>query len=363
MEFRDKIEEHVKLAKRYIGENFIEEQTKMYLIAPFFNLLGYNIFNPDDVIAEYVADIGEKRGEKVDYALKVNGEIEILVEAKQITDSLDNHDVQLQRYFNVTKAKIGILTNGIIYKFFTDLEEKNIMDKKPFLVIDFADLSEDKINEIKKFTKNSYDPEKILNDAEILKYSNGIKNYLNRQLESPDDEFIKTIMKEIYDGRLMQNKIDEFKVIFKDTFKTFINDFARKKFESALEGNTNNSVIVENNNDEVEEVLEETDNDGIVTTELELESYFIIKSILGKHTELDNITFKDTRSYFGILYQNNTRKWICRLKIGNNKIILIYPSEERNSKGNYLEEKVQLENLKELYNYEEILFTVMKRYE
>lgn len=363
MEFRDKIEEHVKLAKRYIGENFIEEQTKMYLIAPFLNLLGYNVFNPDDVIAEYVADIGEKRGEKVDYALKVNGEIEILVEAKQITDPLDNHDVQLQRYFNVTKAKIGILTNGILYKFFTDLEEKNIMDKKPFLVVDFADLSEDKINEIKKFTKSSYDPEKILNDAEILKYSNGIKNYLNRQLESPDDEFIKTIMKEIYDGRLMQNKIDEFKVIFKDTFKTFINDFARKKFESALEGNTNNSVIVENNNDEVEEVLEETDNDGIVTTELELESYFIIKSILGKHTELDNITFKDTRSYFGILYQNNTRKWICRLKIGNNKIILIYPSEERNSKGNYLEEKVQLENLKELYNYEEILFTVMKRYE
>ena len=142
MEFKEKLEEHMKIVKKYQKEEFKEEQTKMYLIAPFLNLLGYNVFNPDDVVAEFIADIGEKKGEKVDYALKLNGEIEILIEAKPIIDDLSNHDVQLQRYFNVTKAKVGILTNGIVYKFFTDLEEKNIMDKKPFLVVDFLDLTE-----------------------------------------------------------------------------------------------------------------------------------------------------------------------------------------------------------------------------
>lgn len=158
-----------------------------------------------------------------------------MIETKSITDELNNHDIQLKRYFNVTKAKIGILTNGIVYKFFTDLEEKNIMDNKPFLVANFLDLTDDKILELKKFMKSSYNPEQILTSAEILKYSNGIKNYLNRQLENPDDDFIKIIGKEIYDGRLTQNKIEEFKVIFKDTFKNFINDFIRKKFETALE--------------------------------------------------------------------------------------------------------------------------------
>ena len=244
MEFKEKLEEHMKIVKKYQKEEFKEEQTKMYLIAPFLNLLGYNVFNPDDVVAEFIADIGEKKGEKVDYALKLNGEIEILIEAKPIIDDLSNHDVQLQRYFNVTKAKVGILTNGIVYKFFTDLEEKNIMDKKPFLVVDFLDLTEDKIKEIRKFAKNNYDPEKILNDAEILKYSNGIKNYLNRQLENPDDEFVKIIAKEIYDGRLVQNKISEFKAIFKDTFKTFINDYARKKFERVLENSAKETTEI-----------------------------------------------------------------------------------------------------------------------
>lgn len=117
MEFKEKIEEHVKVIRKYQNKNFKEEQTKMYLIAPFLNLLGYNMFNPDDVIAEFVADIGEKKGEKVNYALKVNGEIEILIETKPMADDLSNHDIQLKRYFHVTKAKIGILTNGVIYKF------------------------------------------------------------------------------------------------------------------------------------------------------------------------------------------------------------------------------------------------------
>ena len=232
------------------------------------------------------------------------------------------------------------------------------MDNKPFLVANFLDLTDDKILELKKFTKSSYNPEQILTSAEILKYSNGIKNYLNRQLENPDDDFIKTIGKEIYDGRLTQNKIEEFKVIFKDTFKNFINDFIRKKFETALES----SKQVSNESEEkVEDIIEEKQNNLIITTQEELEAYYIIKSILGRYTDMENLTFKDTRSYFGVLYQNNTRKWICRLEIGE-KIMLRFPTEERYEGGGMVEEKIYIDSLRDLYNFEEKLVKILKKY-
>ena len=204
MEFKEMLLAHIQNLKKISEEDYIEEQTKMYFIAPFLNILGYNVFNPDDVIAEYVADIGAKKGEKVDYALKIDGNIEILIEAKAKNDTLENHDIQLKRYFNVTNAKIGILTNGIIYKFFTDLDEKNIMDNKPFLIIDLNDLTDDKIAELKKFTKTSYNTDSILDSAENLKYSNSMISFLNRQLESPDDNFIKLMGREICDQKITQ---------------------------------------------------------------------------------------------------------------------------------------------------------------
>lgn len=361
MEFKDLIFQHINNVKKYEKEDFIEEQTKMYLIAPFLNLMGYNVFNPEDVIAEYVADIGTKKGEKVDYALKVNGNIEILIEAKAIQDPLENHDTQLKRYFNVTKSKIGILTNGLKYKFFTDLEEKNIMDNKPFLIVDLLDITEEKINELKKFSKNSYDTDSILNSAENLKYSNGIKSFLNRQSENPDDDFIKLIGKDIYDGRLTQNKINDLKVIFKNTFKTFINDFARKKFESALE--TSNQSLLNNDSELLEEEnQEETKTKVIETTAMELEAYYIIKSMLRKYVDPEFITYKDTVTYFNVNYKNKTNKWICRLYLGGNKLSVVFPLETSTENRKIKEEKFIIEKLEDLYNFEDRFLEVLNRY-
>lgn len=358
MEFKDIILQHINLIKKYENENFIEEQTKMYLIAPFLNLMGFNVFNPEDVISEFTADIGNKKGEKVDYALKVNGEIEILIEAKAINDSLNNHDIQLQRYFNVTKAKIGILTNGIIYKFFTDLEEKNIMDNKPFLIINFLDLTDEKINELKKFTKNTYNKENILNSAENLKYSNNIKVFLDRQLDNPDDEFIKLIGKEIYDGRLTQNKLNDLKLIFKNTFKTFINDFARKKFESALIEENINSNEIENNEINTEN---NEKNYNIITTEEELEAFYILKSILRKYIEPNRIGYKDTLSYFSVIIDEKVSKWICRLKLTENKLEIIIPKiDDSNENRRKLEIKKTITQLEDIYNLEEELSAIVK---
>ena len=354
MDFKENLSEHIKNMEKFKEMKFNEEQTKMALIIPFIKTLGYDVYNPLEVIPEFISDIGEKKGEKVDYAISLNNQIELLVETKPMCDALISHDIQLTRYFNVTNSKIGILTNGIIYKFFTDLEETNRMDSRPFLEIDLFKISESQILELKKFHKKNFDINIILSSAEILKYSSGIKRYLSKQLEEPDDDFIKLLMKEVYDRKITQNRLEEFREIVSMAFKVFINENIRKKLENALEQDKEQET-------KPGEETQELPESEIVTTEEEKEAFYIVKSILGKITDIENITYKDTRSYFGILYQNNTRKWICRIIFNENDITVIMPTLEQKN-GKMLEDKIKINTLQELYTLEEKFMKVVGRF-
>ncbi len=354
MDFKENLNEHVKNMEKFKEMKFNEEQTKMALIIPFIKTLGYDVYNPLEVIPEYISDIGEKKGEKVDYAISLDNQIELLIETKPMYDTLTNHDIQLTRYFNVTNSKIGILTNGIIYKFFTDLEETNRMDSKPFLEINLFEISESQILELKKFHKKNFDINIILSSAEILKYSNGIKRYLFKQLEAPEDDFIRLLMKEVYDRKITQNRLEEFREIVSMSFKAFINENIRKKLENALEQNKEQGILQP-------EEISELPGSGIITTEDEKSAFYIVKSILGKITEIDNITYKDTKSYFGILYQNNTRKWICRIIFNENDVTVIMPTSEQKN-GKMLEEKVKIESLQRLYDLEDKFIKIVEKF-
>ena len=182
MDFIDKINQFSKRIDMIKASLATEEATKTALIMPFFNLLGYDVFNPMEFIPDFTSDIGTKKCEKVDYAIIKDNEPVILIEAKGVNDDLTKHDAQLFRYFTATNAKFAILTNGIIYKFFTDLEESNKMDKKPFLEVNLLDINEMQVSELKKFTKDSFDIDTIFNTASELKYTNLIKIQLNNQL-------------------------------------------------------------------------------------------------------------------------------------------------------------------------------------
>ena len=354
MDFKENLIEHVKNMEKFKEMKFNEEQTKMALIIPFIKTLGYDVYNPLEVIPEYISDIGEKKGEKVDYAISLDNQIELLIEAKPMCDALTSHDIQLTRYFNVTNSKVGILTNGVVYKFFTDLEETNRMDSKPFLEINLFEVSESQILELKKFHKKNFDINIILSSAEILKYSNGIKRYLFKQLEMPEDDFIKLLMKEVYDRKITQNRLEEFREIVSMSFKTFINENIRKKLENALEQNREQEAV------QTEESAELPVSE-IVTTEDEKSAFYIVKSMLGKITEIENITYKDTKSYFGILYQNNTRKWICRIIFNENDIVVIMPTFEQKN-GKMLEEKVKIESLQGLYDLENKFLKIVEKF-
>ena len=200
-----------------------EEATKMSMVVPFFQLLGYDVFNPQEFCPEFTADVGVKRGERVDYAIMQDDEPTILIECKWCGDSLDKHGSQLFRYFSTTPAKFGILTNGITYRFYTDLDEVNKMDLTPFLEINMLEPKEYLIAELKKFCKNSFDKDNIFSIASELKYTNLIKDLLKSELDNPSEQFVRLIISSIYEGQKNQKVIEKFTPIVKKSFASFIN--------------------------------------------------------------------------------------------------------------------------------------------
>lgn len=347
MEFEEKLKEFSRRVEKLVKSIKTEEATKTSMIMPFFSLLGYDVFNPDEFIPEYVADVGIKKGEKVDYAIALNDRVTILIEAKSINENLQKHDSQLFRYFGTSSAKIAILTNGLKYKFYTDLEEANKMDITPFLEIDILDLKENDVAELKKFCKETFDINTIINSASNLKYASSIEKILSEEFTNPSDEFIKLVLsKGIYDGVKTQNVIEKYRPILKKSVNYYINSLVNQKLQNAL-----NSSSVEANNEIVEDVQNE---EGIITTNEELESYYIVKSILSEFVAPTELYYKDTYSYFGILYENKVTKWICRVYLKENVKFVIIPDENKN------EVRYEINEITDIYKLREKLIIRLK---
>lgn len=364
MDFIDQVKLLSKRVEQLKDQIQTEEATKMSLIMPMFQTLGYDVFNPLEFVPEYTADVGIKKGEKVDYAILTDGEPTILVEAKWCGEPLDKHGSQLFRYFTTTKAKFGILTNGVEYRFYTDLEEPNKMDEKPFFVFDITQIKEQEINELKKFHKSSFDIDTVFSAAEDLKYTNQIKGILKKQLEEPEDNFINYLLNEIYDGRKTQTILDKFKPVIKKSFNQFINDLMSDRLNAALNKSnvdSNNKITVqapqteENTNAESATESEHTKS-KINTTQEELDGFAIVKAILHKTIDVNRIFYRDTASYFGILCDNKNYKWICRLRVETATKYLFIPDGTSSGK------KYPLENINDLFKYEEELINSAKRF-
>ena len=219
MDFIDKIKVLAERIPQQVVHIHTEEATKNALVLPFINALGYNVFDPTEVVPEFTADVGIKKGEKVDYAIFQDGKPIILFECKSIGTNLATaHASQLYRYFSVTDAPIAVLTNGTQYNFFTDRDETNRMDSKPFLVIDLLDIEETLVSELKKLCKGSFNVNELLESANELKYTREIKQILDQQLESPSEDFIKFFGAQIYDGRMTQRAREELGLVVKGAF-------------------------------------------------------------------------------------------------------------------------------------------------
>lgn len=340
MDFLEQIKQFSSRAESLRGNLKTEEATKTSLVMPFFNLLGYDIFNPLEFVPEYICDVGTKKGEKVDYAIMQNGEPTIIIEAKACDVDLNSkHINQLYRYFSVTKAKFGILTNGIVYKFYSDLEEPNKMDENPFLEVDILNLKDKTIEELKRFRKNNFAIKEILDSASELKYCSMIKKVLAEQLEEPSDQFVKAILsKGIYSGVKTQNVIDKFRAMVKFAFNEYINEIMNEKIKNALDSSSIKTPS-QANEEKKEKVIEFT------SEELELLDY--LKNMINEK----ELVYKKTDRYISLQLGDNIRKWICRIYIKKNSektfILHKYDYEDYECEY-YFEEAEQLEQIKDL---------------
>ncbi|HOO54372.1 MAG TPA: type I restriction endonuclease [Methanothrix sp.] len=360
MDFIDKIHELAARIPSQIDHIQTEEATKNALILPFISALGYNVFDPREVVPEFVADVGEKKGEKVDYAIFIDEKPSILFECKWCGVDLDKeHAHQLNRYFTMTDARFGVLTNGIIYRFYSDLEKPNLMDKKTFLEFNILDIDESLVEELKKFTKSSFNLEDILTTASELKYTKEIKRIIDEQTREPSDEFVKFFASQVYSGKKMTRpQIERFSEITKKALKQFINDKISERLKFALAGehispqaDTSKGELPE------QEKLEERPRDEIVTTEEEFEGYYIVKAILREITDSKRVHLRDFKSFCNILLDDNIQKPICRLYFNASQKYLGLFDEQKH------EERVPIDDLDEIYNYADSLKSIIKFYD
>ncbi|KOY86357.1 restriction endonuclease [bacterium 336/3] len=356
MDFKDEIKalgDRILSLKEQVST---EEATKTAFILPFLQKLGYDVFNPLEITAELVADIGIKKGEKVDYAILKDGKPSVIIECKSWKEKLDVHTTQLHRYFHVTEARFGVLTNGIIYKFYTDLEAPNKMDENPFLEIDITSFTELQVNELKKFHKSYFNLEEILTSASDLKYTNQLKNLLKKEMVESSADFVKFFTKQIYSGVVTQKVIDQFTSIVKKTFQQIISETVNLRLNQAVIKETETLQIAEIPKLDVQQNGDD-EASKIITTEEELESFYIIKAILRVKIDSNRIFYRDTQSYFGILLDNNNRKPICRLHLnGSKKYLSLFDGEGRS------ERKIEIRTIDDVYQYAEILITTALSY-
>ncbi|WP_166844294.1 type I restriction endonuclease [Isoptericola sp. BMS4] len=339
-----------------------EEATKNAFVMPFISLvLGYDVFNPNEVVPEFTADVGTKKGEKIDYAIVRDGEVQILVEAKAVGAPLTlNHASQLFRYFATTNARIALLTNGQHYYFYTDLDRSNRMDDKPFLQLDLLDIDESLVPEIEKLTKESFDLDSVVSAAEELKYIGALKRALAGQFRDPDDEWVKALTNRVYDGSFTQRVREQFRVLVSKATKQFLADQVNDRLKAALGGQSYSDAAAApvSAATAAEESVDsaEGDDKGIETTLEEIEGYQIVRAIACSEVPPVRIVHRDTKSYMGVLLDDNNRKPIVRLHFNTGQKYLGLFDEQKN------ETRVPIDSLDQIYEHAERIRKTVHHY-
>jgi len=321
-----------------------EEATKNAMVMPFIQILGYNVFDPLEVTPELVADVGTKKGEKVDYAILRDGKPIMLFECKKCGGDLSiNHAGQLFRYFHVTDARFGVLTNGLVYRFFTDLEKPNKMDEKPFFEFNILDFKERDVEELKKFAKSAFDVDTVLATANHLKYTRTIQTRLAEWMTNPSEDFVRLVSADLIGSRRFTPLIKEqFTTITRQAFEQFVGEKINDRLKGAMtpESPTITEPVAAPSAPEPVAEPQHT------TSAEELEGFHIVRSIVREVVATRRVVMRDAQSYCAIILDDNNRKPICRLRFNNlQKLRLGLFGEGKE------EEQFPLESVDDIYGF------------
>lgn len=353
MDFKDQIKQIGDRVTKLKEQIQTEEATKNAFIMPFLQALGYDVFNPTEVVPEFISDIGLKKGEKIDYAIFKDGAPMLLVECKHWAQNLNIHDGQLLRYFHVSKAQFGLLTNGIVYRFYSDLVEPNKMDEKPFLEFNITEIKDNQIEELKKFHKTVFDAESIVNTASELKFTNELKGLIQQELINPTPDFVKHFARQVYPSIVTAKVLEQFTTLTKKSIQQHISDLITERLKTAL--TKEDEATKEQEAIQAELTKEEANK--VVTTEEEREGFMIVKTILRQKISAKRISYRDAQSYLAILLDDNNRKTVCRLYLNGGKKFLVILDDKKK------EIKNEITTLDDIFKHSETLLKIVESYD
>jgi len=308
-----------------------EEATKMGLIVPFFSALGYDVFDPTEVIPEFIADFAIRRAgqfEKVDYAIAIGGVTVMIVEAKARGQKPEAHDGQVKRYFNgLLSTRVAIVTNGLEYRFFTDLRHENVMDDEPFFSFNILDYDQKQIENLKFFHRDNFDSSIIKRHAEEMVYLKGMTQLVDNILRSPSDDFIRFLVSQLSTiapnyaiaGRVTNKVVDKFRPIVKKSIQSSLVDLMTQSINREI--GQPGAVSTEPEEIEAEEIQDEQglESEKVETTTEELEAFEKVKAIANRSTANSlEVKYKDVISYFGINV-GKTTWWFLRFYLSPKK--------------------------------------------
>lgn len=360
-DFADRIRELAQRISTQRGNITTEEATKHAFVLPFIQMLGYDVFNPGEVTPELVADVGLKKGEKVDYAILLNGKPTMIFECKAHTCNLKQAEYsQLFRYFHVTDVRFSVLTNGVEYWFFTDLDAPNKMDEQPFLKLDLLNLRDGDLEELRKFTRAQFDQENILSTASELKYVRELKRALAEELANPSDDFARLLISKVYSGPITAKVRGQFTPFISKAYQNHLSEVFSDRLKGVIGQRSDVAVTVEPAQPSEGQESAEAPNGTAAqaeTTEHERDAFLIVRAIGAAEADVNRIVMRDVQSYCGVLFDDNNRKPICRLYLNGKKWqIGLFDGEERK------ETRHNIDTVTDIYQHAEALRATIRRY-
>lgn len=356
MDFSEKLYGIARRGEEQVEHIKNEEATKTALVLPFISSLGYDPFDTREVVPEFTADVGTKKGEKVDYAIRADGNISILMECKPLGTNLANVQYnQLYRYFACTDAKFAILTNGFEYRFYSDLDSENKLDTRPFFTFNLEDFNEQDVDELQKFTKPNFDVDAILSTANRLKYTNLAKQAIGEVFRDTPEEFVKFVVGKVYEGRQTRQVVEEFTPIIKEAGKLYIKEQVAQRLRGAL---ASNDIDAPHPTSATEDTSQdpEPDDDGIITTQEEIDAYNIVRSLLAEQVDVSRIAMRDAKSYCAVLLDDNNRKPICRFHFNAKSVKRVGFFTDKQ------ESRIEIDSVSDLFQHKDQLKTTVSEY-
>ncbi len=343
---------------RNVGETLkSEEATKNALVMPFIAALGYDVFNPTEVVPEFSAPIGEYKDARVDYAILGEGKPIILIECKAYGTPLDTkHCNQLRLYFHGTEAPIAILTDGDRNQFFSDLEASNKMDSKPYMEFRLSDMDPALVSEIRMLAKGKFDRDSCLSAASELKYNREFKRILGEQLVQPHDEFLRFFISQAYDGMITPKVRERFQPILVTALEQFINERINERLKNAIIPQQPEGAPSSEQAAVTEEPQEKETQSNIVTTEEEKEGYYLVKSLLVGVVDTERVKIQDWQAYCNIVLDTRF-KVLLRMHFNRR------PWKIGFFDGDLRDDRVEIEKLDDILKYADRIRATAKQYD